>query len=514
MHGLEPTSDPMMGRLSWNRLEGSHPLAPTRYKLRPDFMEQVTTAIRKRAGWPGNLPRPMFRHAGRDIEFSISLWVFPSSGVVLSFRTKPIETPINAEDLGFLGWLPTKTGNALRHAIDKIATYLLTGDMRARGTAEEKITCHPFIQVTKFSPRNHEKTIFDDVPWPELAGVITRHQDIPETSTTVLENLWKQNYSIRDDVGVLNPITTLIVASEEFLTQKTLRHCVVLALHLRPHLESWRDLETSSAELPALLQELQITRELPAMVSDSKTFHHAWPRVLDAFEIVDKARGIETKLKKRASAEVGNPDELRKRLLALAKEEADLLAEVQKLFELPPDNISAAWNTVRRILERVVATVRKHSPDSTEKPAATGQKQGKAKTKGVQSELEGTIRYLQNNNVIDDDTCQHMRTIQGYGNLGSHGTKTVHDTSSEVLVICLVALLKVLEWHVETFLPRKRCEHCGQLHEPKMTYCPNSTTRVLIRKKRESFCPACEKEVPAESKASFCVYCGGDLVAS
>ena len=331
--------------IKWAYLGLPFSLSPP-YRLSAPLREELKAAVRKRSGIPGNSKQPFFLWKRNRIPFEAYLVQEPPGPVTLHFRTGRCRVQLRASDLLELSILPSAQESPVRYAVDKLNAYLQTGDVRARVKRGPSYTYYPCIHVFQFSPHCPGERIADAVAWHELAGVGTRHPGIAEGNSQLLPAYRAKNYSIRDDVCVIDKQSLLIVSPAAFVEFSTLKHCIAVSLQIRQFLQSLHanaGLAKLTEVLP-LLTRIRHSERNPSVLTDSVSFRSIWPRVMRELQVLDWSSNVEARIeefqrsKKPSGSLDHGPDQLERSLPGSA-----LLTKPGVLFALHGIRTHAHW---------------------------------------------------------------------------------------------------------------------------------------------------------------------------
>jgi hypothetical protein len=268
------------------------------HRLSTPLREELKAAVRKRSGIPGNTKQPFLLWRQNRIPFEAYVIHEPPGPVMFHLRTGRCHAPLSASDLLALSILPTTEHSPIRYAVDKLSAYLQTGDVKARVKTGPQFAYYPCIHLFQFSPHRAGERIADSVPWHELASIGTRHPGITEGNTQLLPAYKAKNYSIRDDVCVIDKQSLLIVSPSTFLEFSTLKHCITVSLQIRHFLQS---LHTNAGlakltQLLPLLTRIRHSEKNPSVLTDSVSFQAIWSRTLNELQVLHWASHVEARI--------------------------------------------------------------------------------------------------------------------------------------------------------------------------------------------------------------------------
>jgi hypothetical protein len=501
LHRVHP---PSSLTANWRFFECPTITLPYFYRLDSILREEVKAAIRKRSHVKGNVKRPFLVWKGIRIGFEIVVAQFPSGGVILQFITERVCTTFSTLDLINLTALPShRHNNQLRYAVEKLSSYLTTGSLQSRQTEVPEYRYYPVLHIFDYQPRDPAATIVDDIPWHEITSVGTRHRGINEGNTQLIPPYRAKNYSIRDDVCVIDKQSILIVSPSDYLEFGTIRFSACIALQMRGFLQSGhaRGEWPATSPLEALLEKIRFSYRNPSVISDSVTFQRIWPTVLTELQVLQWVTSLESQLGVKWVV----PSSLTviiEKLEQLKQETGHVAHSLRTVIDLLKTDVNSAWNYIRRILESLVQSIFDRTHSSS---------RGQARVS--ESNLNELINKLNCEGTIPADITACMHLIRSYGNIGSHPGSRVYIPSDIAMTFVLNSLTQVFEWYVSTFLPSLEVEcpntHCKSRQSKERKYCTVCGTQLPVLGPRS--CSRCKKEVDQSMK--YCWNCGHALSA-
>jgi hypothetical protein len=498
---LKLTRSPSSLRANWEFFDLPSITSPRFYKPDSALREEVKAALRKRSHVKGNVKCPFFVWKETRIAFEVSVVRFGFGGVLLQLRTERVRSNLSALDLISLSALPSRLyDNQLRFAIDKMLAYWMSGSILARLTEDVRYRYFPVIHIFSYEPRNPDRRIVDDMAWHAITSIGTRHRGINEGNTQLIPPYRAKNYSIRDDVCVIDKQSILIVSPSDFLEFGTIRYCACIALQIRRVLQSSQFQSDSPAVLPleTLLEGVRFTYENPSVISDSVTFQRVWPIILAELQVLQWVANLESHLRIKWAAPTSLTATIEK-LEQLKQETGHVAESLRVILDLLKTDVNSAWNYIRRILESLV-----HSIFDRTRPSG-------GRAQGSFPNLKDLIDQLNREGTIPADITACMHLIRSYGNIGSHPGNRVYIPSDVAMTFVLNSLTQTFEWYASSFLPSLEVEcpnsNCKSRQPKERKFCTACGTRLVTPSVRT--CGRCKKEVGEAMK--YCWNCGQEL---
>lgn len=489
---LQPHPPFCVAPMNWELLNSSYIGPPTCYLPNSFLREEIKAAVRKRSHIKGNAKKPFVRWKDSDIAFEVSFFHFSPTSVIVCLATTAIRDRLSHRDLLSLSFLPAQPDSPLRYAIEKIAAYLKSGNRFSRLTDKLDYEYFPILHIIDFAPRSADKNIDEDVPWHHLASIGTRHRDINKGNTQLVPAYRSKNYSIRNDVCVIDKQSILIVSPSDFLEFNAVKYCACIALSLRNRLKQFHNAALTDTSVATFLEVVRLSLQSPSVISSSVTLQILWPKTLTELQVMQWVANVEHTLSVRSGNQLGVRAAI-ERLTRLQAQCGPMSTSVERFVELLDVEIKSAWNYSRRMLEELVSLIlEKH----------VGSKQS-----GAFVALSNQIEQLRDKQIVPDDIRALMDLVRDYGNIGSHSGSNTYTPSEAALVFVLNALVSVFEWYVDDFLPRLQIE-CASCHakQPKgqkhCTMCGEKLTAASDVQK----CSRCKAVVDA--LMHFCPQCG------
>ena len=434
-------------------------------------------------------------HKNLAFAFTATIVSFVAGSIAIHLKSEWICDPLCSEDLHLLSELPARRPSQIRFAIEKLASYIAYGDAKSHEVPNLAYDFYPIIHITDYSPRNSSLNIEDDVPWHHLTQIGTRHRGVLASNTILVPAYRRKNYTIRNDVCVIDKQSTLVVSRAVYAEVETLNYATGLGLQIRQLLKaSLNSPKAFAGDVQTLVESIRFTYANPSAMTSSVTFHNLWRSILDELQIMSLISAVETRIK----TEQGIPENqalLIQQLAKLRQEAGHSSSDISRISDLAKTDIRAAWNLTRRLLEEVVQQITR-ATNAADESITSG------------DPLHTSIERLKGSEVLPDDIFACMDAIRRYGNIGSHSGGVVYNPSPDGILIVLAALLQVYEWYVVAFLPSVRVEcpnaDCGKVQALGQNFCVFCGTRMPPVPR--TVCPTCKK--PIAPGIEFCGNCG------
>lgn len=471
-------------------------LVPTFYDYDPNLREQVKATIRKRSGIKGNIKSPFNKWRDSQINFEIIVAHFPPDGFVLVCRTNIIVNKLKADDLIALSILPTVRNSQLRQAIEKMAKYISTGDIYSKSRPIESLPSFlPIITCYQFTPRDKDRSIYENVPWHVITSIATRHRNLRPDNNNLVPNFKNRNYSFRDDICVISKQSLLIISDSSELEHGGMRYSTFIAYRARELLrkESHR-VGPADLNFGPFIESLRYAYEFPVVISDSSSFQHAWAHAFDGLQLVKFIKSLEVSLSDEL-ASYETLDASIAKISELDKQKGASSQDAGKLLQLKDIDIRLAWNYVRTKLEQIILWA---LADLNVEPMA-------------KPTLNPLIELLKKHTNLPEDVLASAELIRGFGNIGSHAAPIVYRPNEVTLAIVIYGLAYIADWYMTLFKSSLtiQCTNtsCGAMQSIHQKFCSQCGSAILHNNKL--VCHRCKREV--DNNMIFCGNCGVSL---